>query len=110
MREVQLEKSTLMQDPENNNKSRSPSDDDDDDDEEEADGFTTHSGTQMSHTKSVTSLLAMKRDKIEKQRKQSILLANDFSVTSKKDSTVNSQRTLNMITGRTKSVVATQLV
>ncbi len=89
--------------PENNN---TPSDDDDDEEDE----FTAHSGTQQSHTMSVTSLLAMKRDKIEKQRKQSILMANDFSSTSKKDTMVNSQRTLNMITGRKKSVVATPLV
>lgn len=59
---------------------------------------------------SVTSLLAMKRDKIEKQRRESVDLANKFSSTSRNDVGVNSQRTLNMINSRPKSVVPVNLV
>ncbi len=73
------------------------------DDDEEGDEFTAHSGSH-SHTMSVTSLLQMKRDKIEKQRKQSVLLAASFAKSSKDDNMVNSQRTLNMIANRPKLV------
>lgn len=77
--------------------------------DEEGDEFTAGTGTQT-HTMSVTSLLAMKRDKIEKQRKESVDLANKFSSTSRNDVGVNSQRTLNMINSRPKSVVPVNLV
>lgn len=85
-----------------------PESDDDAGDEEE-DEFTAGTGTQT-HTMSVMSLLSMKRDKIEKQRKESVDLANKFSTTSRNDVGVNAQRTLNMINSRKKSVVPVNLV
>jgi hypothetical protein len=47
----------------------------------------------------------MKRDKIEKLRKQSVLLAADFASSTRSDNMVNSQRTLNMIAGRPKPIL-----
>lgn len=56
---------------------------------------------------SVTSLLAMKRERLEKQRKHSIQSAQLFRADSIKDSMVNSIRTLRMIREkeRTKKVL-----
>jgi hypothetical protein len=56
----------------------------------------SHAST-TSKALSVASLLAMKRDKIEKQRRMTVTASMDFSKLSKKDSMVNSMRTLSMI-------------
>lgn len=56
---------------------------------------------------SVTGILAMKRSKrerVEKQRRASILAAESFAATSAKDSMVDSQRTLDMIRARVTGV------
>ena len=60
-----------------------------------------------SHSKllSVSSLLAMKRDRIEKQRRETVNSANQFADSSKRDSMVNSMRTLSMIQSRKASVL-----
>lgn len=49
---------------------------------------------------SVASLLAMKREKMEKQRRATILASSEFAKNSKEDSSVNSMLTLNTIRRR----------
>lgn len=66
----------------------------------EEDGFLSSRMSIGSHRTSVSSLMAMKREKIEKLRRATISAANSFSENTKKDSMVNSMRTLNMIQGR----------
>lgn len=55
---------------------------------------------------SVSSLLAMKRDRIEKQRRDTVNSANMFAQKSKKDSMVNSMRTLSMIQNRASTAAS----
>lgn len=74
---------------------------------EEEDAFDQHShySSTSNHTKSVTSLLAMKRDRIDKERRMSVMAAVQFAEDSKRDSMVNSDRTLHMVTGKLRSSV-----
>jgi hypothetical protein len=53
---------------------------------------------------SVTSLLAMKRERIERQRRESVMMSSSFSETSKNDTKIDKNRTLTMIKGRAKPV------
>lgn len=52
---------------------------------------------------SVTSLLAMKRERIERQRRESVMASSMFSENSKHDTKIDKNRTLTMIKGRSKS-------
>jgi hypothetical protein len=70
----------------------------------EDDGMMSSRTSSHSRITSVSSLLAMKREKIEKLRQQTIEAANLFSKNTKKDSKVNSMRTLAMIQGRLNSI------
>ena len=110
MRDVQNDKhaETMTEDYLASHPEQTREDSGSDDDDEGEDEFTANSTTH-SHTMSVTSLLAMKRDKIEKQRKQSVLLASTFAKSSKEDTMVNSMRTLNMIASRVKPVEGTKV-
>jgi hypothetical protein len=75
--------------------------------DEEAMNSQTSSYSKML---SVSSLLAMKRDKIEKQRRATITSATAFAQNSKNDSMVNSMRTLTTIqTRRNSSMYNTKL-
>jgi hypothetical protein len=75
--------------------------------DEEAVNSQTSSYSKML---SVSSLLAMKRDKIEKQRRATITSATAFAQNSKNDSMVNSMRTLTTIqTRRNSSMYNTKL-
>lgn len=64
------------------------------------DGMMSSRTSSNSHRTSVSSMMALKREKIEKLRRATISAANSFSENTKKDSMVNSMRTLNMIQGR----------
>lgn len=55
---------------------------------------------------SVTSLLAMKRERIERQRRQSVQMSNTFTENSKHDSKIDKDRTLTMIKHKSKQNVA----
>ncbi len=78
------------------------------------DGFESKAGDSiqdeavMSHASSrvssVASLLALKRGKLESMRKATINAANEFAQSSKKDSMVNSMRTLTMIQSRVPGI------
>ena len=73
---------------------------------EEEDGFTSQMGSHTSsHSRlnSVSSLLAMKRDRIEKQRRMTVTASSEFAKKSSSDPMVNSMRTFNMIQLRTIS-------
>ncbi len=67
-------------------------------------GESFHDDAAMSHASSrvssVASLLALKRGKLESMRRATINAANEFAQNSKKDSMVNSMRTLTMIQSR----------
>lgn len=56
---------------------------------------------------SVTSLLAIKRERIERQRRESVQLSASFSETSKNDNKIDKNRTLTMIKGRNKPLTPT---
>jgi hypothetical protein len=88
---VQSHDSVTIEEPEDVDNSPHPGDDD---------GFLSSRMSTTSHRTSVSSLMAMKREKIEKLRRATISAANNFSENTKKDSMVNSMRTLNMIQGR----------
>lgn len=79
--------------------------DEDEEDNESGDAFPSGnmSKSQMSqstHIMSVTSLLAMKREKVQSSRRQSIMAASAFAKDSQKDTKINSQRSINMINNR----------
>ena len=59
----------------------------------------------FSRIMSVTSLLAMKRDRIERQRKESVGSAHRFSVDAHNDKKVDSKRTLTMIHTRMRKEI-----
>ncbi len=69
------------------------------------DGLASHASSH-SRLLSVSSLLAMKRDRIEKQRRDTVNSANMFAQKSKKDSMVNSMRTLSMIQNRASTAAS----
>lgn len=73
--------------------------DDDSQAKEEEDGLMSRNSS-MSRVASVSSVLALKRDKIERLRRATIDSSKDFSTRSRNDSMVNSMRTLTMIQGR----------
>jgi len=73
--------------------------DDDTQTKEEEDGLTSRNSS-MSRVASVSSVLALKREKIERLRRATIDMSKDFSTRSRSDSMVNSMRTLTMIQGR----------
>ena len=64
----------------------------------------TNQSLSSSRMLSVSSLLAMKRGKLEQQRRASVMAAKEFAMNSKNDSMVNSMRTLSMIQSRNKGV------
>lgn len=64
----------------------------------------TSQSMNSSRLLSASSLLAMKRTKLEQQRRASVMAAKEFASISKNDSMVNSMRTLSMIQGRNKGV------
>lgn len=74
-------------------------DDDSQTKEEEEDGLMSRNSS-MSRVASVSSVLALKREKIERLRRATIDSSKDFSTRSRSDSMVNSMRTLTMIQGR----------
>ena len=61
-----------------------------------------NSSSSVASRMSVTSLLAMKRERIERQRRESIQIASNFLHNSKNDAKIDMNRTLNMIKGRNK--------
>lgn len=61
-----------------------------------------NSSSSVASRMSVTSLLAMKRERIERQRRESIQIASNFLYNSKNDAKIDMNRTLNMIKGRNK--------
>lgn len=70
-------------------------------DEDEVDVTMMSSRTSLnSRRTSVSSMMAMKREKIERLRRATIDASAAFSENTKKDSMVNSMRTLSMIQGR----------
>lgn len=73
---------------------------DENDQQQEGDGTGLSHTSNSTNRTSVSSLMAMKREKIEKLRRATISAANNFHENTKKDSMVNSMRTLNMIQGR----------
>lgn len=58
---------------------------------------TQNSFQSSSHMMSVTSLLALKRERIEQQRRATIKAADDFSHSKSKESVDHARRTLNVL-------------
>lgn len=61
----------------------------------------TGSVTSSASRASVASLIAIKRERIERQRRESVQMSSSFTESSKNDSKVDKNRTLTMIKGRT---------
>lgn len=65
---------------------------------EDGDHSRTHGSPSSAASRaSVTSLLAMKRERIERQRRESVAISSTFSENSKHDSKIDKDRTLTMI-------------
>lgn len=61
----------------------------------------TGSVTSTASRASVASLIAIKRERIERQRRESVQMSSSFTENSKNDTKIDKNRTLTMIKGRT---------
>jgi len=68
--------------------------------EEDQMGRSQGSVTSTASRASVASLIAIKRERIERQRRESVQLSSSFTENSKNDSKIDKNRTLTMIKGR----------
>jgi len=101
----------------NNNDDNVVVDDDDDDDnfferELQSSGLiggstniSSGGNSSLSHIFSVTSLLALKREKMEEKRKETIQVASKFKQESLTDSMVDSGRQLRMVNRRMSQII-----
>lgn len=76
-----------------------------DEEDEERAGVTEMFSRASARSKiSVTSMMAMKRDRVDKLRSMTIQEADQFASNSRKDSMVNSMRTFRMIQSRSGKI------